>query len=44
MKFSMTEQEKGYLLIQVTTWVGLTVYINSKGENDIYYLENVELY
>ena len=27
MKFSMTGQEKGDLLIQVTTWVGLTVYV-----------------
>jgi len=25
MKFSMTGQEKGDLLIQVTTWTGLTV-------------------
>jgi hypothetical protein len=25
MKFSMTGQEKGDLLIQVTTWAGLTV-------------------
>jgi hypothetical protein len=27
MKFSMTGQEKGDLLIQVTAWAGLTVYI-----------------
>jgi hypothetical protein len=27
MKFSMTGQEKGDLLIQVTSWAGLTVYI-----------------
>jgi hypothetical protein len=26
MKFSMTEQGKGDLLIQVTAWPGLTVY------------------
>jgi hypothetical protein len=26
MKFSMTGQDKGDLLIQVTTWAGLTVY------------------
>jgi len=26
MKFSMTGQGKGDLLIQVTTWAGLTVY------------------
>jgi len=26
MKFSMTGQEKGVLLIQVTTWAGLTVF------------------
>jgi hypothetical protein len=26
MKFSMTGQEKGELLIQVTAWAGLTVY------------------
>jgi hypothetical protein len=25
MKFSMTGQEKGDILIQVTTWAGLTV-------------------
>jgi len=25
MKFSITEQEKGDLLIQVTAWTGLTV-------------------
>jgi len=25
MKFSMTRQDKGDLLIQVTTWAGLTV-------------------
>jgi hypothetical protein len=25
MKFSMTGQEKGDLLIQVTTWAGVTV-------------------
>jgi len=27
MKFSMTGQEKDDLLIQVTPWVGLTVYV-----------------
>ena len=27
MTFSMSGQEKGDLLIQVTTWAGLTVYI-----------------
>ena len=27
MKYSMTGQEKGDLLIQVTTWAGLTVLI-----------------
>jgi len=27
MKFSMTGQEKSDLLIQVTTWAGLTVYV-----------------
>jgi hypothetical protein len=27
MKFSKTGQEKSYLLIQVTAWAGLTVYI-----------------
>jgi hypothetical protein len=27
MKFSMTGQEKGDLLIQVTAWAGLNVYI-----------------
>ena len=26
MKFTMIGQEKGDLLIQVTTWAGLTVY------------------
>jgi hypothetical protein len=26
MRFSMTGQEKGDLLIQVTAWAGLTVY------------------
>jgi len=27
MKFSMTGQEKGDLLIQVTAWIGLTVLL-----------------
>jgi len=27
MKFSTTGQEKGDLLIQVTAWAGLTVYL-----------------
>jgi hypothetical protein len=27
MKFSMTGQEKGDLLIQVTAWAGLTVHV-----------------
>jgi len=27
MKFSMTGQERGDLLIKVTTWTGLTVHI-----------------
>jgi len=27
MKFPMTGQEKGDLLIQVTAWAGLTVYV-----------------
>ena len=27
MKFSMTGQEKGDLLIQVTAWAGLTVFL-----------------
>jgi hypothetical protein len=27
MKFSITGQEKGDLLIQVTTWAGLTVFV-----------------
>ena len=27
MKFSMTGQEKGDFLIEVTVWAGLTVYI-----------------
>ena len=27
MKFSMTGQEKDYLLIQVTAWAGLSVYL-----------------
>jgi hypothetical protein len=27
IKFSMTEQEKDDLLIQVTAWAGLTVYV-----------------
>jgi hypothetical protein len=27
MKFSMTGQEKGDLLIQVTAWAGLTIYL-----------------
>jgi len=31
MKFSMTGQEKGDILIQVTTWAGLTVYVNILG-------------
>jgi len=31
MKFSMTGQEKGDLLIQVTTWAGLTVQHLMKG-------------
>jgi hypothetical protein len=26
MKFTMTRQEKGDLLIQVTAWAGLTVF------------------
>ena len=26
MKFSLTAQEKGDLLIEVTAWAGLTVY------------------
>jgi hypothetical protein len=26
MKFSMTGQEKGDLVIQVTTWAGFTIY------------------
>ena len=30
MKCSMTDQEKGDLLIQVTTWAGSTVYEFSK--------------
>jgi hypothetical protein len=30
MKFSMTGQEKCVLLIQVTVWAGLTVYIVGK--------------
>jgi hypothetical protein len=30
MKFSMTGQEKRVLLIQVTVWAGLTVYIVGK--------------
>ena len=29
MEFSMTGQEKGDLLIQVTAWAGLTVYRSS---------------
>jgi hypothetical protein len=29
MKFSMTGQEKGDLLIQVTSWTGLTVHVLS---------------
>jgi hypothetical protein len=29
MKFSMTGQEKGDLLIQVTAWAGLTVPVQS---------------
>ena len=33
MKFSMTEQENGDLLIPVTTWVGLTVIWNKKEKN-----------
>jgi hypothetical protein len=28
MKCSMTGQEKGDLLIQVTAWTGLTVYLS----------------
>jgi hypothetical protein len=27
MKFSMSEQEKGNLLIQVTAWAGLTIHL-----------------
>ena len=27
MKFSMTRQEKGDLLIQVTAWAGMSVYV-----------------
>ena len=27
MKFSVTGQDKGDLLIQVTAWAGLTIYI-----------------
>jgi hypothetical protein len=27
IQFSMTEQEKDDLLIQVTAWAGLTVYV-----------------
>ena len=30
MKFSMTGQEKGDLLIQVTTWAGLIVFAYSE--------------
>jgi hypothetical protein len=30
MKFAVTGQEKGDCLIEVTTWVGLTVYIGDK--------------
>ena len=27
MKFSMSEQEKGNILIQVTAWAGLTIHL-----------------
>jgi hypothetical protein len=30
MTFSMTGQEKGNCLIEVTAWAGLTVYANFK--------------
>ena len=30
MTFPMTGQEKGDLLIQVTTWAGLSVYLNQR--------------
>jgi hypothetical protein len=33
MKFSMTEQEKSDLLIQVTAWVSLTVYYDITLQN-----------
>jgi len=35
MKFFMTEQDKGNLLIQVTAWVGLTVCV-WKGQSKLY--------
>jgi hypothetical protein len=42
MKFSMTGQEKGDLLIQVTAWASLTVYYIYPyivGKNKIYLYE-----
>ena len=33
MKFSMTGQEKGDLLIQVNEWTGLTVHERGTGSN-----------
>ena len=35
MHFSMTGQEKGDLLIQVTAWAGLTVFAKFFGEKKL---------
>jgi hypothetical protein len=42
MKFSMTEQEKGDLLIQVTAWTGLTIQINYTNNTSPGNLNDVE--
>ena len=40
MQFSMTGQEKGDLLIQVTTWAGLTVHNKSHNGETQYFFKN----
>jgi hypothetical protein len=43
MKISMTGQEKGDLLMQVTTWTGLTVLIEGVGDM-CFIVDNVLLF
>jgi hypothetical protein len=38
MKFSMTGQEKGDLLIQVTTWTGVLYMVMSKKFNHHFFI------